>query len=117
MAGVLAVSLVACTFGTTGPPSHPRPDEPIECTDSYGAPIVEATVGALVGGYGLYLAAGPSCPDVGADNGACDAFAGRMSTGLGSLLLVTSLVFLGGSVVGFSQVSACKQALAERRKE
>lgn len=110
---VVSWSLLACTFGTVGPPARPRPNERIECTDSYGRPITEATIGALVAGYGVYLAAGPECPERAGEEG-CDAYAGHMSRGFGSLLLLTGLVFVGGSLVGFSRVTACKQALAAR---
>ncbi|MEO7093323.1 MAG: hypothetical protein ABI175_08740 [Polyangiales bacterium] len=110
----VACSLLACAFGTVGAPDHPRPGIAPECTESYTAPVLEASIGAIVGGLGLYYATRSECPERGGGE-PCDAFSGHLTRGFGSLLLVTGLIFVGGSLVGFSRVSSCKTAVATYR--
>lgn len=111
IACAVSCSFLACTFGTVGPPDRPRPGVRPECTESYAVPIVEATVGALVGGYGAYLGSRPECPERSGGEG-CDLYGGRMTHFWGGLPVLTGVVLVGGSLVGFSRVSKCRAAVA-----
>jgi hypothetical protein len=87
------------------PPDHPPRDVPVQCTDTYAAPIVDTVVGAGLAAFGVWSIAqdsGRSCMG--------DCGPGALGSVAGAAAVLVALPYVVGAIAGYSSVARCVDA-------
>ena len=99
VASLIVIAFAGCSFLTVNGPNMPPLGDPVDCTESRIAPIVDVTLATLLllGGVSAFI-----------DSRSAD---GRPQAGeAAAAFLAVALAFGASSLVGFKRVGDCRDA-------